>query len=1019
MPEAWPIENRQLLRTIRSRLNELHASASALPFYGLDLGGALVQVTYASGGDLETAAYNQLPEGALVMVGDTVWARDNSATLIPRLPGLRPAGSVIDLRHFLAPTDGADASAEINAAFGALRTSLAQTRPPYMTLTGGGLKYRATSFIDASRLQTFRNISPQVRDFTLDCAMAGKNAIEWTGTPRVHLQDVHLVGAYGADEPRHGHVLARATPINTVGRHIDGWVVENCSVTGFFSGACVVLCAVEVITIDDMRCENSNLSGIGFADITKPSDLPMGIPVEGTAISITHQSNSVKSYNRLAIQAGTTYATPVITGWTATDPMTVTVSVPSDYPADFDLSTWVGAHVTIPTVTGIDHLAIEVLSVSGMTLTLDVDATAIDASGGGNLYRCHDREIIWLSSTVRTAFKDCYASNVGAPVFRWTRNTDWDTVNSIDLEFSLEGWALPYWATFDCAGGDFEIRSLRWRVPNTVPYLGIWNAINGTVVLRNLFFDMPNTLEPKATGFRLFVPAASFQFYDSHIRYPMPGHLSVPELGRFSGVAYCYHNDRNIRVDAYSQYEVCPFDYGATGDGVTDDTAAVAAAFAAFEARVDAGQQTTLTGRGGFFRCAAPIDLKGIRGLNTTGSYWQAQNLNLLVYGAGLVGMEILGSFNGKLSAINLEADPADPPAYGILSARRGSPPHPSNGVDWEDVTIRGPFTSGLELNIGISGSHRRNCGYHVTHPTAKAIILAGDPPADLVTSEAIDTTKTRTCSNLSYVGCIISHGGATGVITDVTAGAETVVTTSTDLTGDVLLGDEMAFVGLNGDTGAVELKEHDGVVTAITPTSVTLAIDTSGGLTPYVSDAFLVKTNDEPLVLMQRCSSILFRACQMINYGGSWVDIAWTDTASDYESEEVPVGTVFSNLTFEASFGGVAVDVGIRMLTNGSARQVSALNIASLGYTGRDSMIDADGTVDLLAPRVRVPDTSSAYGGVRYFAKTPANFNISGAHIEWIQQAGLDPTAFAGFEGYYYHFTPGNGYLRNVTVSP
>ena len=205
-------------------------------------------------------------------------------------------------------------------------------------------------------------------------------------------------------------------------------------------------------------------------------------------------------------------------------------------------------------------------------------------------------------------------------------------------------------------------------------------------------------------------------------------------------------------------------DYGAVGDGVADDTAAINAAIAYARTNLyDHDRQGFhLVIPQGRYLVTSPINLTMFdnRGVNV-----DARGATLIGRTAGKAVVDMIGTRWAVLDGLTIYGDSTRTPSIGIQLARATVTTNAcSNGV-WNDVTAYGRFTFAAVYIMSCETSKYYNLYAFNNEPSADSygLVLDGvnhfNVPSDFVTgSVPVDTP--RSFNEPNFFGLMVDHGG-------------------------------------------------------------------------------------------------------------------------------------------------------------------------------------------------------------------------------------------------------------------
>jgi polygalacturonase len=180
-------------------------------------------------------------------------------------------------------------------------------------------------------------------------------------------------------------------------------------------------------------------------------------------------------------------------------------------------------------------------------------------------------------------------------------------------------------------------------------------------------------------------------------------------------------------VDSKLKDVVSVKDFGAVGDGVANDTAAIQAAINYFRTRVEAivGQAgcVTLSLAGGVFRVTSSLDLTGI---STWG--WAVEDGTIIGECSGKAVLDMTGSRGGKVSNVVVYGSTSPRPRVGIQSARSAAGGQEAfcDNMYFENVSVHGYFSLAAVYFYGQETTTHHQCQYWNYNENGYAGIHAG-----------------------------------------------------------------------------------------------------------------------------------------------------------------------------------------------------------------------------------------------------------------------------------------------------
>lgn len=216
-------------------------------------------------------------------------------------------------------------------------------------------------------------------------------------------------------------------------------------------------------------------------------------------------------------------------------------------------------------------------------------------------------------------------------------------------------------------------------------------------------------------------------------------------------------------------------DFGAVGDGVTDDSAAFSAMWQAIKERDESTGPNSLlchlnvTIPSGKYRIAQPINWTGL----------VAWNIHIHAGGAVLIGdcadKAVIDACNTRglhIHGLAIHGNPASPPSCGILMAPSGTATCGNNCMTGLKTT--GHFTVAAFANLGSETTAYYHCYFSNSYPSGFAYVADGKnilgASSDFVALRASGTAVSFT-QNSFYSCHFRKYGGGDGVFLEYTSG--------------------------------------------------------------------------------------------------------------------------------------------------------------------------------------------------------------------------------------------------------
>lgn len=428
-------------------------------------------------------------------------------------------------------------------------------------------------------------------------------------------------------------------------------------------------------------------------------------------------------------------------------------------------------------------------------------------------------------------------------------------------------------------------------------------------------------------------------------------------------------NGAGDTVVAVTPIVLSPTDYGATGDGVADDTAALNAMFTAARALVVSSQHIKIK-----------IDMSGgiymVTGSGINGTGFQAWNLEItggVILGntTGKAVLDMSGSRGYKMNNVLITGDATNMPTVGILCARTTTSFGYCDNCLFDNVTVIGHFSVATFFGYAQETTKHNHCRYwQYNYDASIAIFQRSD--TFVLTSE-FQTLVTGAAShiNCTYVNVDFRYSGSThrNTVTGISQAAEAVVTVSG--TNIFQNGDE-AIVWLS--LGMTEINAIKAVVKDRTATTVTLTGVNSTAFTAFSGSAFISRPMTGPGIYMSGMKDHHFINCYLAAIGDDAIQLD-CNTGS-WESS-----------TFQFIIEGAQDRSAIRITSGAGSETFTSCRIETYDTHARQSFFSTDGAV-----------TVSFYGGAVKVASHTTN-----AALPLVDSANASDYAFFnGIEIFY-----------------
>lgn len=213
-------------------------------------------------------------------------------------------------------------------------------------------------------------------------------------------------------------------------------------------------------------------------------------------------------------------------------------------------------------------------------------------------------------------------------------------------------------------------------------------------------------------------------------------------------------------------------DFGAVGDGITDDTTAINLAFVAFKKAVAAGAGSKLVFPEGVYKVTAPVGALDIVPYSgSTVSIIEGYGAQILVNTSALAGLTILdlrGSTTLQVNGLQILSNiaVANQPKVGIIWGRYTSTlPNNADKVHFNDVKVSGNYSVAAALNAQSEVNCYTNCQFlnSSTTSTSYAFVLDGINHFNVSSAFTTVTLAVDTLGSLQtplFVSCTIQANG-------------------------------------------------------------------------------------------------------------------------------------------------------------------------------------------------------------------------------------------------------------------